>query len=602
MDFNDRVKWGGAVTLTQAVDYDGSMKNWFSSIALVWATTGVCAQPPVQNSNLNAVLFYQLLLGELNVRAGEPGSGFAIILDAARKTKDEALFQRATELALQSRSGDAALQAARSWKSSLPESQEANRYILQILLALNRVEEAGQALRASIFSLPLQEQSAAIGSIPRVFSRVQDKNFAAKVVEQALSAAIQNPETAATAWTTIGRMKREAGEIQPAAEAARAGHAANGKAPGPIMLALSLLNVVPSEVQPMITRYMAGDALPDLRLGYARSLIDLNEMQLALVQLNLLSKQNPDFAPGWLFLGLLQTDLSQFAAAELSLQRFIKLNASTDTTNAANGPSGTSGTDASGGLSEAYFALSQIAQKQGQLAQADQWLARISPDSDPLKIASRRAALLAQQGRKAEGLNLLEQVKVSNPQAAKQKALAISQWLRDDKQFNAALTTIEEALTKFPADTDLQSELAMICEKLGRYDQMESLLRGIMKAKPNDPHAFNALGYSLADRNTRLDEARQLILKAIQLAPRDPFIQDSLGWLEYRVGNTKEALHILEAAYKARPDAEIAAHLGEVYWILGQQDKAGSIWREGLLLKSDNETLLETLKQFKFTP
>ena len=602
MNFNDRVKWGGAVTLTQAVDYDGSMKNWFSSIALVWATTGVCAQPPVQNSNLNAVLFYQLLLGELNVRAGEPGSGFAIILDAARKTKDEALFQRATELALQSRSGDAALQAARSWKSSLPESQEANRYILQILLALNRVEEAGQALRASIFSLPLQEQSAAIGSIPRVFSRVQDKNFAAKVVEQALSAAIQNPETAATAWTTIGRMKREAGEIQPAAEAARAGHAANGKAPGPIMLALSLLNVVPSEVQPMITRYMAGDALPDLRLGYARSLIDLNEMQLALVQLNLLSKQNPDFAPGWLFLGLLQTDLSQFAAAELSLQRFIKLNASTDTTNAANGPSGTSGTDASGGLSEAYFALSQIAQKQGQLAQADQWLARIPPDSDPLKIASRRAALLAQQGRKAEGLNLLEQVKVSNPQAAKQKALAISQWLRDDKQFNAALTTIEEALTKFPADTDLQSELAMICEKLGRYDQMESLLRGIMKAKPNDPHAFNALGYSLADRNTRLDEARQLILKAIQLAPRDPFIQDSLGWLEYRVGNTKEALRILEAAYKARPDAEIAAHLGEVYWILGQQDKAGSIWREGLLLKSDNETLLETLKQFKFTP
>jgi Flp pilus assembly protein TadD len=397
-------------------------------------------------------------------------------------------------------------------------------------------------------------------------------------------------------------MKREAGEIQPAAEAARAGHAANGKAPGPIMLALSLLNVVPSEVQPMITRYMAGDALPDLRLGYARSLIDLNEMQLALVQLNLLSKQNPDFAPGWLFLGLLQTDLSQFAAAELSLQRFIKLNSSTDTTSAANGPSGTSGTDASGGLSEAYFALSQIAQKQGQLAQADQWLARIPPDSDPLKIASRRAAFLAQQGRKAEGLNLLEQVKVSNPQAAKQKALAISQWLRDDKQFNAALTTIEESLTKFPADTDLQSELAMICEKLGRYDQMESLLRGIMKAKPNDPHAFNALGYSLADRNTRLDEARQLILKAIQLAPRDPFIQDSLGWLEYRVGNTKEALRILEAAYKARPDAEIAAHLGEVYWILGQQDKAGSIWREGLLLKSDNETLLETLKQFKFTP
>jgi len=574
----------------QLVDYDGSMKFWLSSLALVWATAGVCAEPPVQNSKLNAVLFYQLLLGELNVQAGEPGSGFAIILDAARRTQDEALYQRATELALQSRSGEAALQAARSWKSSLPESQEANRYILQILLALNRIEEAGRALKASIASLPVNEQSAAIGSIPRVFSRVQDKSFAAKIVEQALSSAIQNPETAGTAWTTIGRMKRDAGDMQAAAEAARAGHAANRKAPGPIMLALSLLSQLPDEVQPMISQYMSGDALPDLRLGYARTLIDLNQMQPALVQLTLLTKQQPEFAPGWLFLGLLQSDMSQVLQAEQSLQQYIQL--------ALKG----SDPDKSGGLYEAYLALSQMAQKQGRLIQADEWLAKIPPEADPLKVASRRAALLAQQGRKAEGLKVLEQVKVNDPQEAKLKALAISQWLREDKQVAAAFTTIEKALAQFPADTELQSEMAMLCEKLGRYDQMESILRGLMKAKPNDAHAYNALGYSLADRNVRLNEARELILKAVQLAPLDPFIQDSLGWLEYRAGNVQEALRILEAAYKARPDAEIAAHLGEVHWILGQREKAGTIWREGLMLKADNDTLLETLKQFKFKP
>ena len=574
----------------QLVDYDGSMKFWLSSLALVWATAGVCAEPPVQNSKLNAVLFYQLLLGELNVQAGEPGSGFAIILDAARRTQDEALYQRATELALQSRSGEAALQAARSWKSSLPESQEANRYILQILLALNRIEEAGRALKASIASLPVNEQSAAIGSIPRVFSRVQDKSFAAKIVEQALSSAIQNPETAGTAWTTIGRMKRDAGDMQAAAEAARAGHAANRKAPGPIMLALSLLSQLPDEVQPMISQYMSGDALPDLRLGYARTLIDLNQMQPALVQLTLLTKQQPEFAPGWLFLGLLQSDMSQVLQAEQSLQQYIQL--------ALKG----SDPDKSGGLYEAYLALSQMAQKQGRLIQADEWLAKIPPEADPLKVASRRAALLVQQGRKAEGLKVLEQVKVNDPQEAKLKALAISQWLREDKQVAAAFTTIEKALAQFPADTELQSEMAMLCEKLGRYDQMESILRGLMKAKPNDAHAYNALGYSLADRNVRLNEARELILKAVQLAPLDPFIQDSLGWLEYRAGNVQEALRILEAAYKARPDAEIAAHLGEVHWILGQREKAGTIWREGLMLKADNDTLLETLKQFKFKP
>jgi Flp pilus assembly protein TadD len=385
-------------------------------------------------------------------------------------------------------------------------------------------------------------------------------------------------------------MKRDAGEIQPAAEAARAGHSANPKAPGPIMLAMSLLNVVPNEVQPMISQYMSGDALPDLRLGYARTLIDLDQMQPALAQLNQLTQQHSSFAPGWLFLGLLQSDLSQVLQSEQSLKQYIKL------VDNAKDP------DQSGGLSEAYLALSQMAQKQGQWTQADEWLARIPPNSDPLKVASRRAALLAQQGRKSDGLKLLEQVKVDNPQDARLKALAISQWLRDDKQINAALTIIEQALAKFPADTDLQSEMAMLCEKLGRFDQMESLLRGIMKVKPTDAHAFNALGYSLADRKIRLDEARELILKAVQLAPRDPFIQDSLGWLEYRVGNSAEAIRILEAAYKARPDAEIAAHLGEVYWQSGQQDKAGTIWREGLMLKSDNETLLETLKQFKFKP
>ena len=358
----------------------------------------------------------------------------------------------------------------------------------------------------------------------------------------------------------------------------------------PIMLALSLLNFVPDEVQPMISQYMSGDALPDLRLGYARTLIDLDQMQAALAQLSQLTKQHPEFAPGWLFLGLLQSDLSQVLQAEQSLQQYLKL-----ATN-ANDP------DRMGGVSEAYLALSQMAQKQGRFAIADEWLAKIPAEADPLKVASRRAALLAQQGRKAEGLKVLEQVKTSNPQEVRLKALALSQWLREDKQIPAAFATIEKALAQFPADTDLQSEMAMLCEKLGRFEQMESLLRGMIKAKPNDPHAYNALGYSLADRKIRLDEARELILKAVQLAPRDPFIQDSLGWLEYRAGNPLEALRILEAAFKARPDAEIAAHLGEVHWSLGQKDKAGTIWREGLMLKADNETLLETLKQFNFKP
>jgi tetratricopeptide (TPR) repeat protein len=128
---------------------------------------------------------------------------------------------------------------------------------------------------------------------------------------------------------------------------------------------------------------------------------------------------------------------------------------------------------------------------------------------------------------------------------------------------------------------------------------MERLLRQLIAQKPDYHHAYNALGYSLAERSIRLPEARELIRKALEYAPSDPFIKDSLGWVEFRMGNKAEAVQIFEAAYKAKPDAEIAAHFGEVLWSMGQRERAMVIWKEGKLLNPDNETLLETLKRLR---
>ena len=142
----------------------------------------------------------------------------------------------------------------------------------------------------------------------------------------------------------------------------------------------------------------------------------------------------------------------------------------------------------------------------------------------------------------------------------------------------------------------------MVCEKLKRYDEMEALLRQLMAKAPQEAHAFNALGYSLADRNIRLEEAQQLIEKAVQLSPKDAYIQDSLGWVEFRMGNIEAALRILQRAYEKRPDAEIAAHLGEVLWVAGQREHALKVWREGLLLNNENETLTDTLQRLQAKP
>jgi tetratricopeptide (TPR) repeat protein len=577
------------------------MKYWFRVALLSACVLSAWAQPvtppatsqasnPAQKSALDAALFYQLLLGELNVRAGSPGSGFSIILDAARKTRDPVLFQRAVDVALQSRSGDAALQAAQAWKKAIPDSTDANRYLLQILLALNRLDEAGQALTVSIRDLPADEQNAAIASIPRVFSRVQDKKLAADTVTKALQPALKQAQTAATAWTTLGRLRREAGELSLAVEATRQALLADPVGPGPLILALSLANAAPTDLLPLLQTAMQGPVAPELRLGYARLLIGQPSYPAALTQLERLNTDHPAFAEGWLVHGLLLLETGKSDLAEKKLQTHIELLQS--------------GTDKApvAGHSESLMALAQIAQRKGQLAQAQKWLSQVPADADPVKLASRQAQLLSQQGRLDEARATLERIQANTPELAIRKALAQSQWLRDNKQASSAYTLVRQALVQHPQNTELMSELAMVCEKLKRFEEMELLLRDLMKRKPEDPHAFNALGYSLADRNIRLPEARALILQALQLAPQDAYIQDSLGWVAYRQGQFAEALQILQTAYKAKPDAEIAAHLGEVLWVMGQREQAAVIWREGLLLGADNDTLIETLKRFQFKP
>jgi Flp pilus assembly protein TadD len=385
-------------------------------------------------------------------------------------------------------------------------------------------------------------------------------------------------------------MRREAGQLSLAVEATRQGRAADASASGPLLLALSLASAAPTEMQPLLAQAMQGSVQPELRLGYARHLIGQSLQAQALLQLGRLTAEHPTFADGWLLHGLLLQETGQLTEAEQKLRKHVELaKASRDK-------------ETQTGLSESLMALAQMAQRQGQLPQAEQWLAQVPPDADPIKLASRRADLLTQQGRKEEARQLLAQIKTTNAEQAARKILVQSMWLRENKQMNEAYNLVKQGLTAQPKNTDLMSELAMVFEKLKRYDEMESVLRELIKLKPEDPHAFNALGYSLADRNTRLDEARHLITQALKLAPNDAYIQDSLGWVAFRQGQYAEALKILQAAYKARPDAEIAAHLGEVLWVMGKRQEAGAIWREGLLLKADNDTLVDTMKRFGFKP
>lgn len=571
--------------------------NRFSFLVILACTLGANAQTPDNkvvapiSSALNSELFYQLLLGELNARGGEPGTGYSLILDAARKTNDPRLYQRAVDIALQARSGDSALQAARAWRQALPASREANRYLLQILIGLNRIGETLEPLKREIAAADPKDRSATISALPRYFARATEKKLAASTVEQALTDYMTAPGVGVSAWIVVGRMRFDAGDVNGAVEAARKAQALDTKAEGPAMLALSMLGPKTPQAEAIVKKYLEGKPLLEVRMAYVRTLLDAQRYAEGLAQLQIVTSEKPDHAEAWLIRGVLELQDDKPTVAERSLKRYVELTLPRN--------SGATRAEASRGLTQAYLSLAQIAEQRKDFSEADTWLKRIDSADELLDAQLRRATLLARQGKLEEARKLIRSQAEKSPADARLKVAAEIQLLRDSKQYKAAYELLQEATKRDPSDFDLVYDMAMVAEKLGNLEEMERLLRSVIAGKPEYQHAYNALGYSLAERNTRLPEAKQLILKALEYAPNDPFISDSLGWVEFRSGNLTEALRILQEAFKAKPDAEIAAHLGEVWWTQGRRDRAVSIWKEGMKINPENETLLETLKRLR---
>lgn len=546
------------------------------------------ADPAVLGSAMDSELFYEVLLGELNAGSGDSGAGYSLILDAARKTGDERLYQRAINIALQARSGDAALQAANAWRAARPESRDANRYVLQILIAMNRIAETATPLKSALSLAGPRDRPDAIAAIPRLYARTNDKKLATQVVEQVLAEDLMRLGTGAAAWTAIGQMRQSAGSFEGAVEAARRAQEINPTAEAPIRLALDLMSPKLPQAEVLIRSYLDGTPAPEIRMDYARVLLDAQRYAEASEQLRRITTDWPQFADAWLVQGSLQAQDNKLAEAEKSLYRFLELARPQAQSEAR-----------SRAMAQAYVVLSRVAEQRKDFKAAESWLDRIENPEDLVTAQTRRASLMARQGKLEEARQLIRKLPERRPGDARVKLMTEVQLLRDQQQFQAAYDLLEKATERDPKDTDLLYDQAIVAEKLGNTDGMEKLLRDVIAVRPDHHHAYNALGYSLADRNVRLPEARQLIGKALELSPGDPFIRDSLGWVEFRMGNTAAALEILETAFKARPDPEIAAHLGEVLWSSGQRDRARAIWKEGQALNPENETLRTTLKRLR---
>ena len=559
------------------------------------------APSKVENSALTAPLFQQILIGEIELREGDLGAAYQLMLDAARRTKDERLFRRATDIALQGRAGDEALAAVKAWRLAVPDSVDALRYEVQLLVQLNRTAEVAEPLQSFLKLTPPAQRGALIASLPRFLARGSDHAQTATLLEQVLQPYVDDPDTRVAARVTIGRGWLAAINGPKALAMAQSAHDLDRAAEAPAGLALEMLPGTPA-AEAIVQDQLA--AKPDsngVRLLYVRSLLTSQRFADATGQLETLTRNAPQLPQAWLTLGALHVQMHEPAPAIEALTKYIDLVQASDAKPASVGGDDEDAMPDSkeDALTRGWLLLSQAADQQGDLKGAEAWLAKIDNPRRALEVQARRASLLAREGKVEQARELIRRLPEKTPEDARAKVLAEAQVLRDAKLWSDANSVLAKANERFPNDVDLIYEQSMMYEKLNRLADMERLLRRVIELKPDHQQAYNALGYSLADRNVRLPEALTLIRKALELSPGEPSITDSLGWVEYRMGNREEAIRLLRDAYRAQPDAEIGAHLGEVLWVDGQTDEARRVWREARKRDAGNDVLRETLARLR---
>ena len=561
-------------------------------------------QPPVRNSDLDASLFYEIVVGEMQLRQGDMGGAFQQLLGAARRTRDETLFRRAVEVALSARALEQALSAAKTWRTSVPRSRDAAEFVGRLQWVSRHGSESVVALKDWLAMSPASSLAESVAALPRLYAMGGDAVAARGHVDELTQPYVNHAQAAvrAAAWIARGQMASLAHDAPAVAKAAQEAVGADAGNPGGAMLALE--QMPSAQADALVMRHLGVRPDSPVRLAYVRKLVDGQRLVEASGQLETLLKSQPQLAAGWLTLGALQADMRRPKEAEASLLRFLQLSgAPQDGTRPQGLPLPEADTDdepdTAQGRTQAYLILAQIAEQRREFKAAEVWLAKVTDPQQALAVQSRRALVLGRKGQFAEARELIRKVPERRPQDARAKLMAEVQLLRDLKRWKDAYTVLDEGLKANPSDPDLLYEQAMVVDRLGRADDMERLLREVMRAKPDYHHAYNALGYSLADRNERLDEARTLVAQALALAPGDPFITDSLGWVEYRAGKRGDAIRLLREAWAARPDTEIGAHLGEVLWVDGQRDEARRIWRQARERDASNEVLMETLTRLQ---
>jgi tetratricopeptide (TPR) repeat protein len=546
-------------------------------------------QQDLPNNELTGQIVFQVLAAEIALQRGQVAPAYQTYLALARDTKDPRMAQRAAEIAVSAQSPSDALTAARLWHQDAPNSPAALQLTATLLVLNGYLDEARPLLAQQLASVPEAERGDAILALQLLIARGPDRIGGVHALQELLKNDLQRPE----AQTAIGRQQLVASD-SPGARVSF--EAALKIKPDYDQAALLLAQISPEtrrEAISIVSDY--AKKTPKNRnasLLLAQLYLADDQVEPARKQFEALHKSDANDPAPLLALGLIDMQTNKEKDAEKYFTDYVAL---ADRSAAAVAP-GARHLDSG----PAYLYLAQIAANRQDPQAADAWLAKVDRTSNQYIAAQiARAQLMTVQKHYDEAVAVLGAARPRSAREAVALGRAEAGVLMQAGRYPEAEKRLAALLDLVPNNTDVIYDYAMAAEKNGHYELMENELRRLIVLDPSNAQAYNALGYSMADRNVHLDEADKLIQKALALTPGDPYILDSAGWVKFRLNDKDQAVTLLRQAFKAQPNAEIGAHLGEVLFSQGKQDEARTVWSAARQIDPTDDTLLRTLGRLK---
>ena len=558
-----------------------STKNqWFWPILVAVLASG-CGANTVKKQQAEAEkqpdnpLLYNTLIAEIAGHRGDLKQSVVHYQKVIDSTNDVDIIKRAARIMVFSKDYPAANRAVNRWLQLAPMDIEARQVATTTSLYQGDIDSAVMHLEWLLGQAKDQHQGFKL--IAALLERVPDKQTAVAAMEEMSS---RYPEII-EGHIYLARLAHASEQYELAVSAAtEAKKLDDNNADAHISLARAQIELGNTEqALQSLDHLLKQEADNDeLRLTYARMLMTVNRYESALAQFKVLLDRSPDNADLVYSTALLYLQVNSYTAAETSLKKLLQLGKHEQ---------------------EAWYYLGRVAEKRKQYEQANDWYGRVDHASLYIDAQMAAARVQGKSGQVSEAKERYRLLREGNPVHATTIILSESEMLREIDDDRGAYDLLNEAVEQYPDDLDIRYSRALTAERVDRIDILEGDLRMVLEKEPNHAHALNALGYTLADRTTRYDEAFTYVSKAYELEPNDPAIIDSMGWVHYRLGNYDQAIEYLTKAHEILRDGEIAAHLGEVLWVSGNREAAKALWKEALRAYPDSKILLRSIKRFE---